>query len=355
MKDNPLRDEEYLGYRIGIEGFSELEGICARVDIWTAQQDANRDDPSASFIERLPSLVQRRSESWDRNDELALPQVMERALHRVRGAILLGRLAEVNEGRFLVSLEVNYAQRSDEYLRSLILNAFKRVFRHDPAQQGVIDFDDIGVALLEDIDPKAIEYILERLQGERLIEVAGLGHKPGARPYQPTPAGLAQADQLSVPERAPGLLLEEIVARVERTLNKLKPEVAESLRRQSVRVAEARELDEHEVGEVAQACEQIIWDFLDLDVLWEGVAEERPPKGNTRDRVRLLVRSKAPSETEQDLVEALEQYVAGWFGRLEQFIHKHRHLPQESERSHAKRFVVYTYLLIGDLIEVLGL
>ncbi len=345
---------EYLGHEIEVEGFSELRRLAARVDIWPPGSSKTQDDPQI-FIEQLSSTLKRRSPDWPDDDVEAVERVMERGLHRARGAILLGRVQELAGATFTIQGAHNFADRSEQYLRSVVLQGFKRAFEHDSSQGGRIDFDDVGVALMEDVEPKRIENILARLHGDGLIEMAGIRQDHGYRFYKSTPAGLDEADRVAVPARAPGLLLEETVARVESVLSRHKPDLAEALRRQSIRVAEAQELGDHEVGEVAQACEQIIWDFLDLDVLWEGVSEKRPPKNNTRDRVRLLVRSRVPSETERDLIEALELYVAGWFGRLEQFIHQHRHLPGESERGHAKRFVVYTYLLLGDLIEVLGL
>ena len=353
MTDNPLLEQDYVGFKIGIEGFKKIEGLRARVDIWFPGQDTLNDDP-VSFIEELPRTVRRRSRDWPDDDVEAMKRVMERGLHRVRGAILLERVQELAGATFTIPAADQSAQRSDEYLRRLILGAFKRELERNPSGGDRLEFDDSGVALVENVDPARVEYVLKRLEIGGHLKPWTSPSEPGHRPYIITQQGLAEADRLAIPARAPGLLLEETVARVENTLNKHKPELTESLRMQSLRIAEAREMGEHEVGEVAQACEQIIWDFLDLDILWNGVEGERPEKQKTRDRIRILVRAKAPSETEQDLLDALGQYVPEWFGRLEQFIHKYRHVPGESERSHAKRFVVYTYMLLGDLIELFG-
>lgn len=352
MSLRPTSSAKYLGHTIDIQGVtsSDFPGLVAFVDIGDASGRM-----ICRFTELLDRFLQDQSTGWAQNDEEATKQLMERAFHRARGAILLGRVQELHSTRFLVPAKVTFAERSDEYLRTLVLNAFKRVYRHDPSQEGRIDFDDIGVALLEDVNPKDIEYILHRLDGDVLIQVSGAGHKPGARWYEPTAMGLTQADRLSMPSRAPAFLVEETVAKVETTLDRYDRELADALRRQSIRVAEAEDLGEHEVGEVAQACEQVIWDFLHLDVLWEGITANRPPKDKTRDRVRLLLEARSPSGTEASLLEGLEQYLVGWFGPLEEFVHKHRHLPGESDRRQARRCVVYTYLFLADLIEVLGL
>ena len=354
MMDNLLLEQDYVGFKIAIEGLKKIEGLRARVDIWFPGQDTLNDD-LVSFIEELPRTVRRRSRDWPDDDVEAVNRVMERALHRARGAILLDRVAELEGQRFYVPEKPVFAQRSDEYLRRLILEAFRRELQRTPATGDRLELDDLGVALVENIDPTRVEYVLKRLEIGGHLKPWTSPSESGHRPYIITQQGLDEADRFDTPERTPALLLEEMVAVVERTLRRYSTEIADALLRQSTRVAEAPEMGEHEVGEVAQACEQVIWDFLDLDVLWQGVPEQRPPRNNTRDRVRLLVRARAPSETERDLIEALEQYVAGWFGRLEQFIHQHRHLPGESERHDAKRIVVYTYMLLGDLIAILGL
>jgi hypothetical protein len=342
--------EQYLGYQIRARGDVGLEACAVAVRVTSPDGQL-----ACTFVERLDGVLQRALPEWSDDDEQAVKQLGERAFHRARGAILLDRLDELKDSGFSVPQEPGYAERSEEYLRALILTAFKRAYRHAPWQGGRVAFDDIGVALMEDLRPSDVEYTLARLQGDGKIKSFATGHEPGARLYMPTAAGLAEADRLPVPSRAPGLLVEETVARVETTLNKYKPELVEQLRRQSLRVAEARQLSQHEVGEVAQACEQMIWDFLDLDALWEGIPGKRLPRDKTRDRVRLLLKARAPSDTETSLLDALDQYLVGWFGPLQEFVHKHRHLPGESERRHAKRLVTYTYLLLADLTELIGL
>ncbi len=357
MKDNPLRDEEYVGYRIGIEGFSRLEGICARVDIWTAQQDPNRDDPSVSFIERLPPAVQRRSQGWDRKEEVALAQVMERGLHRARGAILLGRVAELDRAEFSVPMQEQFAERSEEYLRGIILQAFKRVYRYNPSQGGRVDYDDIGIALMESLDPHEVEYVLQRLKDDGEIEVSGLGHSPGYRFYKPTAIGLRVADQLSSPELAPGLLVEETVSEIERRLDRHAPDLVRRFGELFLRVVGPGQLTHVDVGEIAQTCDLLLQEFLDLPVVWEGISDQRPARDKTKDRLSVILRARVGSETEEALVTGLGDYLFGWFGPLDKFVNKYRH-PLDadlSQRLHAKRLVVYTYLLVGDLIELLDL
>lgn len=341
-------NEGYLGYQITVRAGPELRANGYVAAAWVHTEG---DQQVCNFTE----LVDFGAKGWPRDDQEASTKLAEQTFHRARGAILLDRARDLDGVKFSVPERPSYAQRGRDYIQRVVLIALERVIRLQPRDYGHVPFDDSGITLLEDIDPRELEYVLVRLQGAGLVEPWGAGGGPGNRRIRATHAGLSAADQLVVERNAPGLLLEETIARVENTLSKYDSELVESLRRQSLRVAQARELGEHEVGEVAQACEQIIWDFLDLDVLWEGVSGKRPPRGSTRDRLRLLLKARVPSQAEAELLEGLEQYIVGWFGPLEQFIHKYRKLPGESERAHAKRIVVYTYMLLGDLIEVLGL
>ena len=64
--------------------------------------------------------------------------------------------------------------------------------------------------------------------------------------------------------------------------------------------------------------------------------------------------SPVPMEVYPSLAfDSLFQWLRGW----DSFLNKHRHPlgPEHSERHHAKRLVIHTYLLVGDLIGVLRL
>jgi len=346
--------EEYLGHAIELSAVpspsANFPGLAA---VATIKDATGRQ--ICRFRELLDSMLQGGANAWPEDDEQAAKQLMERAFHRARAAILLGRAGDLDNAKFYVPETVTYAPRSPEYIRGLVLRAFDNVVRLSLQSHPREPFDDIGICLLEELNPNELEYALARLRRDALIEEWAIGDKPGNRTLRATAEGLAEADRVSAETRAPDLLLEETVAQVERTLSKHKPILVEKLREQSLRVAEARELSDHDVGEIAQSCQQIIQDYLDLDVLWEGVDQERPPKGNTRDRLRTILKARSPSDTEQDLLQALESYLDGWFGKLEQFVHKYRHPPPESDRRHAKRCIIYTYLLLADLTELLGL
>jgi len=345
------REEQYLGFGIRVRGDVDIQGCGAAVSVTSPDGRI-----ACWFIERLDPFLQSVLPDWPGEDEEALEKVADRAFHRARGAILLDQLHELNEAHLWVPQETRYAERSDDYIRRVILMALDQVIRLEPGL-GMVSFDDVGLSLIENIDPKRLEYMITRLERAGEVEYFSMGDRPGNRRFRATPRGLAAADKLRDESKAPGFLLEETVATVESTVGRHSPALVAKLRELSLKVAESRELTHVEVGEIAQACDLLIQDFLDLDSLWEGVPEARPAKDKTKDRLALIFKHRLPSETERHLADALLNYVFGWFGPLDKFVNKHRHPddPAQSKRAHAKRLVIYTYLLLADLSELLGL
>lgn len=346
------REEEYLGFGIRVRGDVDVQGCGTAVRVTSSDGQI-----ACTFVERLDSALQLALPDWPDDETEAAKKLMEQAFHRARGAILLDSLHELNGAHPWVREEPSYAERSDDYMRRVVLSALRRVLQLTPRKHGHVPFDDIGVCLLEDIEPTRLEYILERLDKSGLIEYWADGVDPGDRTLRATAQGLAEADKLGEETKAPGLLLEETVAKVEATIGRHNPDLVAKLREMSLKVAEARELSHVDVSEIAQSCDLLIQDFLDLDSLWEGVPGARPAKDKTKDRLALILKHRLPSETDQKLAEALLNYIFGWFGPLDKFINKHRHPddPTQSTRAHAKRLVTYTYLLLADLSELLGL
>jgi hypothetical protein len=344
-------DSEYLGSSITVRG--GMDGRLLADVAGVGVKDATNE-----LVCRFAEIVSPVSppRGWPDSQGELTERLVEHAWHRARGAILLNRLSELDGQRIELPRDHRFAERSDDHLHRVVLGAFKREMERDPWQGGRLDFDDIGVARMEDVDPKRVEYLLARLQGAGLIKPFAMGHEAGHRFYMVTPEGLNMADKLADDTKAPGVLVEETVAEVERALSKHAPHLADRLPTTSLKVAEAHAMTHIEVGEIAQSCDLLLQDFLDLPALWGGIRADKPPKDRTRDRLSILLKARVESETEQDFLPAYDNLFV-WLKEWDGFVNKHRHTtgPEHSERRHAKRLVLHTYLLVGDLIDLLRL
>src|SRR5438876_2329382 len=349
-----MTEEQYEGYLLAVEtGIpSDFPGPFARAVV----REPTEGRLVSQFVKLIDGALIGGRTGLPDNEEGAKQWLSSRAYHRARGAILLGQVAEVNRARYIFSPDSRFANRTDESLRREILGAFQRAYQREPMERGRVVFDDIGVALIENVDPTRVEYVLERLDGDGLIKSFAQGHERGARLYMPTPEGMTVADRLADDTKAPGALVEETVAEVERVLGRHAPELADRLRSLALQVTKAPELSHADASDIAHNCYQIIQDFLDLDVLWEGVSTSRPARKQTRDRLSIILNARSGSETEQAL---LPEFVTlfDWLRDWDKFVHKYRHpdAPAYSERRHAKRLVLHTYLLLSDISELLSL
>jgi len=151
-------------------------------------------------------------------------------------------------------------------------------------------------------------------------------------------------------------VVEAIVASLDTRLPSLEPDSARKLKELFERVAHASSMNPIDVSEIAQSCHIVVQQALTALLSHLNVPENERPSG-TRDRVRLLVRRAPviPSETERKLIEGLVDYVLGWFGPLGEYVHKYRHpIGFTADKAHASRCLIYTYLLLHDLLDLTG-
>lgn len=105
-------------------------------------------------------------------------------------------------------------------------------------------------------------------------------------------------------------------------------------------------------SQIAFACREILMDFTDSifkpEFLREG--EETPTRTQTKNKFYYTLRAKVESETDRELVESQLDY----FDKLTNFVQKMAHPTGfEVTKEDANRCVIYTYLLIGDVIKLL--
>lgn len=107
----------------------------------------------------------------------------------------------------------------------------------------------------------------------------------------------------------------------------------------------------HDWKKIAFACRDILQDFTDViykpEYLPQG--EMAPSKEQTKNKVRytLLTKLAGSKNEERKLIEAQMEY----FDKLTDYINKHLHKQASKEDAH--RCVVYTYLIIGDILKLL--
>jgi hypothetical protein len=114
-----------------------------------------------------------------------------------------------------------------------------------------------------------------------------------------------------------------------------------------------------EWSQIAFACRDIIQDFTDSiyepDYLPDG--EEPPRREQTKNKLRfiLLARASSSKDKERKLIESQIEYLFTYFDKLVDLIQKYTHPVRfRVEKEDAHRCVIYTYLIIGDILKILA-
>lgn len=113
-----------------------------------------------------------------------------------------------------------------------------------------------------------------------------------------------------------------------------------------------------EWSQVAFACRQILQDFTDsiyiVDYLPEG--ETSPTKKQTLKKVRFILMAKLASSkrAERKLIESQIKYLIDYITKLNVIIQKNIHPEKyKVQKEDAHRCIIYTYLIIGDVLRLL--
>lgn len=111
-------------------------------------------------------------------------------------------------------------------------------------------------------------------------------------------------------------------------------------------------------AQVAYACRDIIQDFTDAiykpDYLPKG--EKPPTRAQTKRKLEFSLRARILKlkDTERELIKSQMDYLSSYFSKLTDLIQKYTHpVGFEVTKEDAHRCVVYTYLVIGDILKML--
>jgi len=113
-----------------------------------------------------------------------------------------------------------------------------------------------------------------------------------------------------------------------------------------------------EWSQVAFACRQILQDFTDSIFVEDYLPEEEqtPKTSETINKVRFTLMAKLGSKNESDrkLIESQITYLLDYFRKINEVVQKNIHPINFSVRKEdAHKCIIYTYLIIGDILRLL--
>ena len=113
-----------------------------------------------------------------------------------------------------------------------------------------------------------------------------------------------------------------------------------------------------EWSQIAFACRDILQDFTNsvykADYIPEG--ENPPTRAQTKRKLELTLRARIPKlkNTERKLIESEIDCLLSYYSRVTDLIQKYTHpVGFEVRKEDAHRCVIYTYLVIGDILKML--
>jgi len=113
----------------------------------------------------------------------------------------------------------------------------------------------------------------------------------------------------------------------------------------------------HRNVRIAFGCREILKDFTDAIFKEEYLRNEesKPSRNQTKNKLRYTLRAiKTESETTRKMLETQIEYLSNYFDNLDSFIQKNTHPDRfEVTEEDAKRCLIYTYLVIADILKLL--
>lgn len=289
--------------------------------------------------------------------ELLVASPQEVALQRVRAIIDLETYApgQTIERRLYEWTKSGIPQRE---LRRRLLEVFYGIWQKLPKSYKPerVDMDGLcmELSISENEYFSAVDYLLGKKHLKRWAEWQD---EQNYYRLHITPDGIdAYEEGLLV-----GPVVEELVADtrefVDSNLERLCPKAAQKLAETYASLVQGD--SELRWSQVAFACRQVLQDFTDAicDPAFLGETVELPEKSKTKDKIRaaLLARTPKVGKTERRLLEALSAHIDDYFDKLNRYIQKHVHPDRKDQVSaeSAKRCLMYTYLLMADLLSLL--
>jgi hypothetical protein len=113
----------------------------------------------------------------------------------------------------------------------------------------------------------------------------------------------------------------------------------------------------HRNARIAYDCREILKDFTDAIFKDEYLQnnEIKPNRNQTKNKLHYTLRAiTIESETTRKMLETQIEYLSNYFDNLDSFIQKNMHPDRfEVTKEDANRCVIYTYLVIADILKLL--
>lgn len=281
-------------------------------------------------------------------------------LHRAHGMVDLRRYEEGAEYEYwITSLPEPRPKALDEEVRQSLLQALYNIYRAQPTRAQSEQIDVRGFCDLMGIDRSTYEfnaavlrdkgYIQESPIDQLLISNGGI---------YITAAGISLVEETERLASTVDRLFASTRSLVDSELAQVAPEAASKLVEVYAELADGQ--TELRWKQVAFACRDILQDFTEAILLPEHIpqGQECPARDKTKKKLHLVLRAKAQeatlSETLRDFIEAQADYLLGYFDKFNTLLQRNVHAAQIT-KADADRCVIYTYLLIAEVLSLLRL
>jgi len=281
-------------------------------------------------------------------------------LHRARGMIDLRRYEEGADYEYwITSLPEPRPKVLDEEVRQSLLQALYNIYRARPtcAQYEQIDVD--GFCALMGIDRSTYEFNATVLRDQGYVRESSIEQLSIVNGgIYITAAGISLVEETERLASTVDRLFANTRSLVDSELAQVAPEAAAKL------VEVYADLADRQTSlkwkQVAFACRDILEDFTEAILLPEHIPQrqQRPARDKTKNKLRLILRAKAQeaklSETLRDFIEAQADHLLSYFDKFNTLLQRNVHAAQIT-KADADRCVIYTYLLIAEVLSLLKL
>jgi len=281
----------------------------------------------------------------------------EEGLKYAHGLIDLQRFEEGATYQYWVTFDKGSENLPDSEIRSQLLRALYNIRRGHPRDYMRALIDVEGFCTVLGISKE--EYLFN---ANYLLEKGLIGEVSTGQPSVETgniyitDRGIDQTDS----ESRVGNVIATIFNETQRFVN---AELVQVCPEASKKLSETYEslLQDHtplRVKQTAFACRDILQDFT--DAIYDGEClvggKEPPAREHIKNKVRDVLRKHAveKSETTRELVQELSEYLNNYFDKLNAYIQKSIHADDfRVTTEDANRCVIYTYLVIADILRLL--